>query len=210
MTDFYQSPVGEFDHPWLSKPDTKFDDGGVYKAKLVVEDTDDAKALKAKIAAASQAAFDDHMDELASKKDFTTAKKKKWSVYNPFEDLEDDDGETTGATVFTFKQNAVIKKRDGEEIKVKITMFDGKGNEVNINVFSGTIGRIMFSMRPIVMQGTKQVGVRLDFFEVQIIKPSKGTKRKSKFDAVDDGWDGSEGEDQGGTSSSSDDDDGDY
>lgn len=200
MTDFYESPRGEFHYPWLTKPDTQFNDDGLYKVGLIVSG-DNADALKAKIEAASQAALDEHTE------DMTSAKRKKWSLYVPFEDYEEEDGSSEGRTVFNFKQNAIIKKRDGDTIDVQITMYDAKGNEVEINVFSGTIGKVMFSMRPIVMASSFKCGVRLDFFQVQIIKPSKGNKRKSGFSSNDDGWDSAEGE---APKFSKDDDDGDY
>lgn len=150
---------------------------------MVVEDAGDADALSTKIEAAAQAAFD---EETA---DWPAAKKKKWNIYLPFADEEDDDGNSTGATEFSFKQNAKIKLKDGSTKDIKIELFNGKGKSVLVPVFGGTIGKIMFSMRPITMTGLKQIGVRLDFFSAQIIKPAAARPKGGGFSTEDDGWD---------------------
>ena len=200
MARFHVSPFGALLHPWLTKADTKFNADGLFHSGLLVEG-EDAENLKKRITEAAQAAFN---EETAKMK---PAEAKKWSLYVPFEDLEDDDtGEPTGTTKFDFKQNAKIKDRETGEMKsVKIEIRDSKDKPVTgVVVYGGSIGRIMFSMRKIVMTSSKEIGVRLDFSKVQIKELKTGG---GGFGAIDDGY---VGEGASGSNEPEDDDGGEY
>jgi hypothetical protein len=200
MAKLSLSPIGEFTgFVWINKPDTKFNDDGVYKVDLTLEG-DDAERLKDIIEAAAKTHLAEHTDEMPP------AKAKKWSLYVPFDEEEDEAGEPTGRTTFHFKQNAKIRSKSGEVKDIAIEIRDSKDNIINVPVFSGCEGRIMFSVRGIEMSSTSQAGVRLDFYKVQITKLAKGGSSKG-FGAVDDGFvadsedagfGGAEGEDAGG------------
>jgi hypothetical protein len=163
---YFTTPIGTFKYPWINRPDTQFNEDGLYHTKLVIKGKA-AEVLAAKIEAAAQEALSKFTDEM------TPAEAKKWSVFLPYEYEEDEEGNQTGAIEFSFKQNAKIRLRDGsaKEINITIDIHDRHDNLVpDTKVFGGFEGRIMFTMRPIKISQAKQGGVRLDFFKVQISK----------------------------------------
>jgi hypothetical protein len=174
---FNISPRGPFLHPWINRPDTKYNEDGLFHVDQVVSG-EPGRKLADRIKAAAEKALAEHVDEMKP------AEAKKWSLYLSDEELEDDDGNSTGDIKFAFKQNRVIPLKDGGTKTVDIEIRDAKDNIVDAKVFGGTEGRIMFSMRPIVMQQAKEVGVRLDFFKVQVIKMAE--RKGAGFGAVDD------------------------
>lgn len=198
MARFHVSAFGPLIHPWLTKADTKYNADGLFHTELHPEG-DEAEAMKKRITEAAQAAFDEETSKMKP------GEAKKWSLYVPFEDITDDEtGEPTGATKFDFKQNAKIKDRDTGELKpVKIEIRDSQDKPVTgVVIYSGSIGRIMYSMRKIVMTSSKQIGVRLDFSKVQIKELKTGG---GGFGAIDDGYVGNDSQsnsepedDQGG------------
>lgn len=183
MASYYISPVGEFRHPWFNRPDTKFNADGLYHTDLLVSGKA-AEDLAAKIEQAAQAALAEHVQEMKP------GEAKKWNLYVPFEREEDDEGNQTGRISFTFKQNAKIasKKEPAGYKEVKIELRDSKDNVIDVNVWDGSEGRIMFTMRPIVMVSSKQAGVRLDFAKVQITKLVQGGGSGRGFGEVEDGF----------------------
>lgn len=169
MAKFQVTPIGEFLHPWLNSPDTKYNEDGLFHTDLILGGQE-AQDLKAIIDAAAQAAYDELTDDLKP------ADKKKWGLYVPYEIDEDDEGNETGYIRFSFKQNAKITNRKtGETKDVKIAIHDSKDQETKVAVYSGSEGRIMFSMRPIKMTSAKEAGIRLDFAKVQVTKLKQGS-----------------------------------
>jgi len=189
MAQYHIGPVGPFTHPWINKADTKFNADGLYTVDQSVTGKP-AESLAAKIEGAAQAALNDHTA------DMKPSEAKKWSLYVPFERVEDDEsGEPTGEVIFNFKQNAKIKLRDGSTKDVKIELRDAKDKVIDAQVFSGSEGRVLFSMRPIVMTSSKQVGVRLDFAKVQVTKLQQGGGASRGFGEYEGGY-VAEGKDQ--------------
>ena len=197
------SPIGTFVHPWISKADTKFNANGLFHTDLDVSD-EAAKQTVEIIRGAAEAALAEHTDKM------TPAQAKKWQVYLPYNEVEDDEtGEPTGVTRFQFKQNAKIKTREGTTKDITIEVRDGADQVVTIPVFGGDKGRIMFSMRPIVIAQSMKAGVRLDFYKVQVTEKGQGSAKgfgavegayvanqKSKVDAED--YEGGTEEQEGG------------
>lgn len=183
MASYHISPVGEFRHPWFNRPDTKFNADGLYHSDHIVSGKA-AEDLASKIEQSAQAALAEHVQEMKP------GEAKKWSLYVPFERLEDDEGSPTGEIAFTYKQNAKIpsKKEPSGYKEVKIELRDSKDNVIDVSVWDGSEGRIMFTMRPIVMVSTKQAGVRLDFAKVQITKLKQGGGGGRGFGEVEDGF----------------------
>lgn len=201
---YYDSPFGIADHPHLNKPDTKFNpENPLFKSGLDVEG-DEAEAFATRIDAAAQAAFDDFMENGEGAK-LTPAERKKFSVYVPYERLEDDQGNPTGVIRFDFKQNQKLRLRDGTTKLLTMPLYDAKGNEVDgekVFVRGGSTVRFRYSMRPIPMKSLKQIGVRLDFAMVQIAELATGGQKG--FGAVEGDFDGDEYEaPQGGFGDSS-------
>lgn len=206
MAKYHISPVGPFIHPWLNKPDTKFNSDGLFHTDQRLSG-DAAEKLAQKIEAACVAALQEHTQEMKP------GEAKKWKLYTPFERIEDDEtGEPTGDIVFSYKQNAKIpSKKEASGFKdVKIEIRDSKDNVIDVPVWNGSEGRVMFSMRPIVMVSSKEVGVRLDFAKVQITKLASGSGGGGRgFGEVEDGF-VADGEDQGFGQSTDEDQGGDY
>lgn len=196
MTDFHFSPLGTFIHPWFNKADTKFNADGLYHTDLDASGPE-AEAVAARIEAASLAYLSEYTQEMTPKD------AKKWEVLLPFERLEDDNGEPTGVIRFTFKQNAKIRVKDkktGEMVTkdISIELRDSKNEIINVQVWSGSEGRTLFSMRGIAVASSKKAGVRLDLAKAQITKLAASTGGGSKgFGVVEDGYVGDEAGDFG-------------
>lgn len=170
-TKYFDTDIGEFVYPWVNKPDTKFAAGGagVYKSGLRLRGAS-AEAQKAKIDVAVDAAF----DAFAEEKAFTPKDRKLWTKHYPYDVEEDDNGNPTGSIVFKFAQNASITiKKTGEVKMIKIGLYDAAGKEMHAPVFSGSKGRIRYSMRAAPQTSAKKVGIRLDFAMVQISEMAK-------------------------------------
>lgn len=209
------SPIGMALHAYVGKPDNKYNpDNPVYKLKLILSG-DEAEALKAKIDAKVDEAYEAHISTLP------VAQKNLWSTSYPYEDeLDQETGEPTGRTIFKFKQNSRIKRRDGTITEVKILVVDSKKRKTNVPVFSGAEVRVGYKFRsnkdgtiyPSIIAASKNVSVRLDFSQVQLIKPAlRGDG--SAFDEVEGGWEADEDEfspNQGGSTSSATSSDGDF
>lgn len=185
MARFHQSDIGEFIHPWVNKADTKFNADGLFHTDLKSSGPITENIAKI-IEAAAKEALALHVQ------DMKPGEAKKWNLYVPFERVEDDEtGEPTGEIIFTFKQNARIpSKKDPKGYReVQIEIRDSQNNVIDVPVWSGTEGRVLFSMRPIVMSSAKQVGVRLDFAKVQVTKLKEGSgSGGGGFDSVDGGF----------------------
>ncbi len=187
------SPIGTFVHPWVTKPDTKYNADGLYHTGLRVEGPE-AEAFKEEVKALSDAFHEEHTKEMKK------GERDKWSVYYPFEEEVDDDGAPTGAVIFQFKQNAIIKLRDGAKKSVKIGVRNANDQATKENIFGGDKGRVMWSSRGIPISSAKQAGVRLDFAMVQLVAKGERTGGggfgKVEGGFVDDQADGNESEAQ--------------
>lgn len=185
---YVPSPIGPVIHPWFNKPDTKFNDDGLYHGKIVTSGPL-AEKYAAEYQTMAEEAFAEHIQKLKDAGKLTPAEAKKWSVYVPFEREEDDQGNLTGRIIFEVKQNAKIKLQDGSLKEVKIGLYDSQDNEINVPIYGGSEVRVMWAPRVIPMPGQKRVGVRLDFSQVQVktLKQSGGNGG-SGFGALDDGY----------------------
>ena len=175
---YRDSAFGEAIHPWINKPDTKYNEAGLYKVDLLLSGKE-AEEEKARIDQAAEAAFEEMTAEM------TPGERKKWSIYRPYEAQEDDEGNPTGLTVFSFRQNATIRLKDSTTKAIKISIQDAKGKDTSAAIFGGSIIRVRYTMRPIKMVSTKQIGVRLDFSMVQIKKLGTGSGGRG-FGAIED------------------------
>lgn len=173
--DAYQTPPGVAVHPWINRPDTKFNANGVFHTQLALDASlPDVQTLMAKVTEGSQAIFQRIITE---DKVLTPAEKKKWKLYVPFVMEEDAEGNETGRVLFTFKRNHKVTIR-GEEKELHVAIYDSMGNDIPGDeepaVFGGTVLSAAFTFRDVKVPGTKQAGAKLDFFAVQIIKLGQG------------------------------------
>lgn len=181
--DSYQFPAGIAIHPWINKADTKFNVNGVFHTKYICDAAlPEVQTIMAKVKEKAEERF------AFITKDLTPAERKKWKVYVPYEDeLDDQTGEPTGRVVFNLKRNWKVKI-DGEEKELRVSVYDSKGEAIPEGsepaIFGGTELSAYCTMRDVKVPGTKQAGVKLDMFAVQVIKLSKGSGRKL-FGAVE-------------------------
>lgn len=200
------SPIGISRYVWVNKPDTKFNAEGLYKLGLAPLDGAEAAKFKEQIDEAAGVAFN---EETA---DMTAGERKKWSLYVPYTEEEDDEGNPTGRIWFQFKQNATIKLRDGTVKEIQIGIFDAADKRIALDVYGGSTVRVMYRPRAVRIATNKQAGVRLDFCKVQVIQlAERGSE--GGFGGVEDGYVHDDAEDQvqdGGSAAGGGADSGDY
>ena len=120
----------------ISKADTKFDAGGVFKFTLAV-DPDDAEGQK--FVESIQSAYDEHY-----KASLKEAGKKKMKQVIPISAEEDEEGEETGRTLVSFKLKNNVETKAGKTFTQEITIFDNSTKapltgENRPNVGSGSV-----------------------------------------------------------------------
>ena len=142
------TPVGVMKYGWLTKPNVKFNENGVYSVDLVVS-KEAAQPLCDKL---TKMAEDFRAQSV--KEDATV---KGYELYVPFIE-EEVDGEKTGNIVFKLKQNATFKHpKTGERQNVKINIFDSaKKPLVNPKIGRGTKLKAAFNPNFILMPPKKQ------------------------------------------------------
>ncbi|MDG4856402.1 hypothetical protein [Mesorhizobium sp. WSM4982] len=211
---YKDSPYGEAIYPHLNAPDTKFakeQGDGEFKVDLAIKAEDGGEELYSTVSAAAQQAFDDWMSDPEKGGKLPKLKREEFKVYCPARmERDENTGDPTGRYIFDFRQNARIKLKDGtfKDVTVGLYQPDGK-TAVKKGIWSGSVLRVRYSIRPIPMPGLKQVGVRLDFAAVQVRKLAGG-KSQQGFAAdpngeYDQGGDDADGfaADQGGNANGS-------
>jgi len=169
----YESPAGLADHPWINKPDTKYNANGVFKTGLYLDGSEvETQNLLALIDEQAEAQFKEQTKGLSA------AELKKWKVYKPYEEeLDDETGEPTGRVMVTFKRNYKITV-NGEDKYLRVSIYDADGNvppeDDEPAIFGGSTLQVAFTFRPVKVPGTKQAGVKLDMFAVRVIKLKRG------------------------------------
>lgn len=175
----FTTPKGIAAYPWLTKPDTKFKQAGEFSIRLKVP-ADEAAGLVKLIEEAREANF------AAVKAD--NPKKIVKEADPPYRPELDDEGNETGNILFTFKQSAVIKTKDGEIIKVTIKIFDAKGQPiVGKIVGAGSTVKVAFQLNPFytALIGAG-IGLRLKAVQViDLIEPQGGSASSYGFGEED-------------------------
>lgn len=174
------SPKGVFNYPKLTTPDTKFKPEGEYSVGLVLDtDSPECQKLMAQI---DKAAAESLAECKAKAKN--AAEAKKWETKSvPYaEILDEETGEPTGQTKFSFKMTASgTSKKTGKEWSRKPALFDAKGKPItqDIKIGGGTIGKISYELMP---WGTLQLGasVKLALEGAQIIDLKTWGERDAK------------------------------
>jgi hypothetical protein len=187
-----ETAAGVSEHPWINKPDTKYNPDGVFK-NTVVFDHSLATTLNllSLIDEKAQEVFDRLTEGLSP------GEKKKWKLYVPYVLEEDDEGNPTGRVKVQFKRNHVIKLQGGETKELSVSVYDSAGKvidgEVLPPIYGGTVLKTLFSFRDVKVPGTKQIGVKLDMAAVKILKLAKsGSAGRDPFskDGQDEEGDG--------------------
>lgn len=162
MNKTFTTPKGVAYYPYISAPDTKFDEQGHYKVNLCVP-----KAEAKEIMELIKKELVDGVKALKEAK--PNAKIKQAPL--PFVDELDDDEQPTGNVIIKFKSKAAYKP----------AIFDSKGTPVmKSNIYAGSVikvnGSISFYNSPAV-----GVGVSLRLRAVQVIEYVEGASGATKF-----------------------------
>jgi hypothetical protein len=153
----FTTPKGIALYPWLSTPDTKFNEEGEYKVNLVL-----SKEAAQPIINQINEAFSENLKEEMKKhqgKELKTANP-------PYQDELDDAGQPTGNVIFRFKSKAIYKP----------AIFDAKGGVVvDSNIWAGSEIRVNASIAPY-YTSMVGAGVALRLRAVQIITLVEGSQ----------------------------------
>lgn len=194
----YTSPKGTAKYPWLVDADTQFVKDGQYHVQLEVSQ-DNAVGIIEKLTAV--------LDEA-----YTNLCREKGKKLNKVPFFEETDG---GNVVFKFKQNKIIKRKDGTTIEVKIPLFDSKGKPITDRpkVGNGSVIKTSFTVMPYFNQINKGVGLSLRLVAVQIIdlvEYNSGNAESYGFEQ-EEGYEANKGNgDEDPPFETTDDEDGDY
>ena len=186
-----ESPVGIAVYPALSRPDTKFDELGIWKADLAVP-LAEAEALMAQLS------------DIHKKHTGKAAKKSENTMWY----LEtDDQGEETGNVVFKIRVKNRLNKK-GEVWNRRPKLFDAALKPIDVNPWGGTEMVVSFDVYEWDAGGKK--GVSLQPVGVPILNlktgsgasgASMGFKARDGYTAPDEAGDagltGGEGADDG-------------
>lgn len=181
----FLTPAGIAQWPALTKPDTKFDDDGVYKTNMIFEDTPEIRKLVATLEGIRDANFKEATAEMKQAiKDAPPAKQKKLKksladleVVEVYEEELDDAGEETGRLILKFKLNAVVRPKGKDAFKQAPNLFDTSKPPVplkGVDPWSGSTLKIAGEVIPYVMASTGQAGVSLRLKGVQVINLVSG------------------------------------
>lgn len=170
------TPKGVAIYPHLTpgRPDTKFDKDGVYTVKLKPSDNAEALKFAKEISAAAKAKVEETRTEKEKEKKGLGKKVKAAAL--PVSKETDDEGNETGALVFSFKMKAKGKKKDGTEYTREPVIFDAAGKPVKgLRIGGGSIIRVSYELntydRPSTEdKGTFLAGASLRLHAVQVIE----------------------------------------
>ena len=167
----FTTPKGIAQYPWLSKPDTKFNEEGEYKVNLILTKKEAAPVIE-QINAAFAENF--KIQEKEHGKDIKTANP-------PYVDELDDDNKPTGNVIIKFKSKAIYAP----------AIFDAKGNVMkDSNIWGGSEIRVNGSIAPYYVK-LIGAGVALRLRAVQVIQyveGGTGSADRFGFEEVDGGF----------------------
>jgi hypothetical protein len=179
----FLSPAGEAVFPWITRADTEYNAGGVFKTDLSVpfEDAQDFIATLEKartdfiqtLAVAKQKTliprpvYTEELTRPEYPEDATAADKK--ALRDAWE------GEPTGNVVFRFKLNNNVTTQAGDTFSQEpIVTDDATGEDIEGAVFGGSIIQVKGQIVPYTNAATAMVGVTLRMKAVFVIEQVGG------------------------------------
>lgn len=199
----FTSPKGSLKYPKLDAPDYGTKDypcpEGRYATKLVLKaDAPETKAFIAKLMPHYEEAMAEADQKFKELKVETRKKLKEVTRNDLFTTLYDKDTEEpTGEIEFNFKMPAsgIANKGKDNERKwtAKPAVYDAKGKlMVKVpEIWSGSLGRVSFEVRPYFINGTAAAGLSLKLKAAQIIELRQGGPRSADsfgFEAEEGGY----------------------
>lgn len=164
----YVSPDGIIKYAHISKPNTKFDEGGVYTVDLVIDEaTKNAfeKDILALTEAAKQSIYADPKN--ASR----LAKIKKFTDHSPIKAEEDEEGNETGNFIVKFKAKATYTENGVTKPSQKPAVVDAKKKTMNPDIVGrGSKVKVAFRVTPFANDSAKSIGISLRLSAVQVLE----------------------------------------
>lgn len=155
------TPKGVAVYPALKRPDTKFDNNGIYKADVRIP-TSEAEPLIEKLADVYKA----HMGKAIDPDN------------NPLYIVDKDDGKPTGTVTFKLRVKNVMRK-DGELWDRRPQLFDSELKPCDVDPKGGSVFKVSFDVWEYVKP---QNGVKLQPVAVQILElQERGNQDPSAF-----------------------------
>lgn len=165
------TPEGVAKFPWLTTPDTRFNEAGEYKVTLVLPADDEAtQKLIEKIEKVYE----------TFRKTLKGAKLKRKPDSLGFEPEYTDDGDETGNILFKFKSKTGYTNKAGEFVKMNAPkLFDSKLQELpkDTVIWGGSTMIVNFS--PSAYDHGKNLGVTLRLNACQIIQLNNGGEKSA-------------------------------
>lgn len=158
-------------YAYIQRPDTKFNDRGIYKMTLTCDINDPAVVkLMDDILKAHQDNYAQILDEFAANPPKAKPGKKPLKPYEgdmPFVDNED------GTVSFNFKSYASFKdKKTSEMVERKIVVVDGRGKRLPVvpAIAGGSEGKAKFSLVPYGFTAVAGASVKLQLDSLMLLK----------------------------------------
>ncbi len=175
------TPLGIFVYPRLNEADHKFKkEYGEYSLKLKLPANEAAPFIQM-IQEATDKAY--KAECLRHEKP-----KLKRSVYLPYANEEDDQGQPTGNVLFKFTLTGGFKsKKTGEVVTLKPLLYDRFGKVVTEAIWGGTKGKVSFTFKPYFAEAIG-MGMSLNLKAVQVhelVTKGMGTAESCGFDVED-------------------------
>lgn len=173
------SPVGEAIYPHLNRPDTRFDDDGVYTVKLALDGESEECTRFIKKLEEIRNAYAKGAKGAA----------KNYSLSDVAEDEYTEEGVPTGRKIIKFKQRAVVHTEDGP-LTFSVALKDRFGKDITETVWGGSQIRCSAEVAPYAMASAKTIGLSLRLRAVQVLELVTGGDSDFGFDyetAADDG-----------------------
>ena len=173
--EVFTTPRGVFIYPHLTEADTKFvKPDGEYHTKfaLSAEEAEPFVKLVKKV-------LKKYIK--ANEKELSPAKIKKADRNEIYEAEVDDEGEETGRFIFKFKLKAKVETKTKSWLQ-QPRLFDSAAQPIkgDINIWTGSEGKVNVELFPYYMATTKQFGVSLRCVGAQILKLVEGEGRDQK------------------------------
>jgi hypothetical protein len=184
--EMFTTPRGVFIYPHLTEPDTKFvKPDGEYHTKFAMTPEESKPFIKA-VKKVLKAYIE------ANEKELKPNQIKKAGRADIYEEEVDDEGEETGRYIFKFKLKAKVETKTKSWLQ-QPRLFDSAAQPIKgeINIWTGSEGKVNVELFPYYMATTKQFGVSLRCVGAQILKLVEGEGRSAEsmgFGAEDDGY----------------------
>lgn len=158
-------------HPWLQKPDYKYDVAGAYRT-YARGPAGEFAVMQTILQPILEAYVQKTKDEAQTPEKQGKLANSKTAAY--FKDILGADGKPTGEKQANFKMKALItyKEKDGSETqkKLKPKVWDSKGQATRKNPWSGSVLRTLFYPSPYYSAKDNEFGLSLKLIGCQIIK----------------------------------------